>query len=170
MNKIIIFENQYVHFKIIGEMLSHHGFKVFPALDEDDDVTLQNFKEVMDPIRICINLAYGYELRMKAFAKVSSFIKHIKPDLIIVEFKLSSNSNSQSGIDLAMQLRNNDVDSPIMFLSQTPFNNIAVIKNIGAVVPPYKWITKGYSDDTIISSDYFNKEVIPQINMIIKER
>ena len=182
--KIAIFENQVIQFRCLYAFLRKRGFKVWPVSEKepdkpftDTDFQDDQFRELMNAVHVYLNLQYSslaigddqinqvddYRTRCRDYFLDS--LKEWKPDLIIIDHKLSAPMHSYDGFDLAGLLTDQGIKVPILFLSRSdPSSKVVMdgmqsIKNQDRVV----WRPKGYQGKLVLDDDFLCTVVLKDI-------
>lgn len=157
--RLLLIENQFVQFDQILSYLKSANFSVYPANDQ--------FKNFLDRIRVFLNERYDISRREKAFKDILVLLDDFKPELLIIDHILVGNHSAKNGIDLAQRLRKEKFKQPILFLSRTEQNHVDVCKHLPDIDQKTLWISKGYLGEDILDKDFFQKEVIENINLLL---
>lgn len=171
---IFLIENQIFQFIEIKKNLNNNGFIVYPDIPNNDTIieNIKEYKRFIDLIRILLNTRYGGiedgAKRKKALDKIIEIIHDKKPSLFIIDHILVGCHDAETGIDLAIKLRENNITNPIIFLSRTDENDVKIKKDFPKVDEPKSWIHKGYSGNRVNEPTYFNEHVIPEIEKLLK--
>lgn len=182
--KIAIFENQVIQFRCLYAFLRKRGFKVWPVSEKepdkpftDTDFQDDQFRELMNAVHVYLNLQYSslaigddqinqvddYRTRCRDYFLDS--LKEWKPDLIIIDHKLSAPMHSYDGFDLASLLMDKGINVPVLFLSRSdPSSKVVMdgmqsIKNKDRVV----WRPKGYQGKLVLDDDFLCTVVLKDI-------
>ena len=182
--KIAIFENQVIQFRCLYAFLRKRGFKVWPVSEKepdkpftDTDFQDDQFRELMNAVHVYLNLQYSslaiaddqinqvddYRTRCRDFFLDS--LKEWKPDLVIIDHRLSAPMHSYDGFDLASLLMDNGINVPVLFLSRSdPSSKVVMdgmqsIKNKDRVV----WRPKGYQGKLVLDDDFLCTVVLKDI-------
>lgn len=182
--KIAIFENQVIQFRCLYAFLRKRGFKVWPVSEKepdkpftDTDFQDDQFRELMNAVHVYLNLQYSslaigddqinqvddYRARCRDYFLDS--LKEWKPDLIIIDHKLSAPMHSYDGFDLASLLMDKGINVPVLFLSRSdPSSKVVMdgmqsIKNKDRVV----WRPKGYQGKLVLDDDFLCTVVLKDI-------
>lgn len=93
---------------------------------EDDEETLTHVENIIDRFMMKNSLAY----KVRKFNDYNeSFIKIMKEPTYSKVYILDIQLPSKSGIDIARNIRNNDVNSVIIFLTQHEELGLTILKN-----------------------------------------
>ena len=182
--KIAIFENQVIQFRCLYAFLRKRGFKVWPVSEKepdkpftDTDFQDDQFRELMNAVHVYLNLQYSslaigddqinqvddYRTRCRDYF-LESLIEW-KPDLVIIDHRLSAPMHSYDGFDLASLLMDNGINVPVLFLSRSdPSSKVVMdgmqsIKNKDRVV----WRPKGYQGKLVLDDDFLCTVVLKDI-------
>ncbi len=182
--KIAIFENQVIQFRCLYAFLRKRGFKVWPVSEKepdkpftDTDFQDDQFRELMNAVHVYLNLQYSslaigddqinqvddYRTRCRDYFLDS--LKEWKPDLVIIDHRLSAPMHSYDGIDLANLLMDKGINVPVLFLSRSdPSSKVVMdgmqsIKNKDRVV----WRPKGYQGKLVLDDDFLCTVVLKDI-------
>lgn len=159
LSRLIVIENQFYQFDKIYDYLEK--FEVFPNKDE--------FKKILDLVRITLNGRYCQSRRDDAFESLISEFIRFEPDLFIIDHILVGNYFAKNGIDFVKELQKRDFKQPIIFLSNTKPNTAEVISNLPSIQDSKLWIHKGYAGEEILDLDYFDKHVVKKIEIMLSE-
>jgi len=160
--KIYLIDNQVTQFKDICNKLKENGFEVVPS--EDD------FQKVLDYARIYLNKRYDPERRGRCINMLLDHIKANRPDLFIIDYKLTGCHDGRTGIHLALQLTGDDPELakiPVLFLSRTLYNEEDVRTELEDKKFNHGWVNKGYAGMWMTHGAFFEKEVIPEIDNLL---
>lgn len=182
--KIAIFENQVIQFRCLYAFLRKRGFKVWPVSEKEPDKPFMDtdfqddqFRELMNAVHVYLNLQYSslaigddqinqvddYRTRCRDYF-LESLIEW-KPDLVIIDHRLSAPMHSYDGFDLASLLMDNGINVPVLFLSRSdPSSKVVMdgmqsIKNKDRVV----WRPKGYQGKLVLDDDFLCTVVLKDI-------
>lgn len=165
--KILLVENQWFQFEEIAKLKCLKSYEIIPS--KDDYITL------IDNVRVWVNTEYNKEYRDVAIKFVKDFISNSNIELIIMDHILGGAFHCLTGVDLAVEINSNiniDKCMPILFLSKTEQsekNRMTKYENYKKIYSEdiyTKWIHKGYFGDEILSEEYFEKMVIPEIHKL----
>lgn len=186
--KIAIFENQVIQFRCLYAFLRRRGFKVWPISEknpaepyQDTDFQDDQFRELMNAVHVYLNLQYSslaidndqidqvvdYRTRCRDYFLDS--LKEWKPDLVIIDHKLSAPKHSYDGFDLASLLLDQGINVPILFLSRSDpsskevMDGMQSIKNKDRVV----WRPKGYQGKLVLDEDFLCTVVLKDITDLL---
>ncbi len=165
--KILLVENQKFQFdKIIGFNCLIY-YDLFPNEN--------NFIRFIDNVRVWVNSEYFAGYRNNALKYIKDFINENNIELIIMDHILGGAYHCLTGVDLAEEInRDKNIDDcmPVLFLSKTEQNEkhrMTKYENYKKKYPEdicTKWIHKGYFGDEILSEEYFEKMIIPEIHKL----
>jgi len=167
--KILLIENQKFQFNTIIDFNCLKYYDLFPLES--------SYILFIDNVRVWVNNQYKSDYRVKAINFVKDFIKQNQIELIIMDHILGGAYHCLTGIDLADEInKNKNIDNcmPVLFLSKTEQsekNRMTKYENYKKKYPEdicTKWIHKGYFGDEILSEEYFEKMVIPEIRKLFE--
>lgn len=131
--KIWVIENQIVQYRSLRDFLESKGHIVLPA--EED------FIEFIDHVRVSLNSRYG-----KRCPEAKNWViekgKIYAPDGIVMDHILVGPHDGGNGIDLAIELRKEGINVPIVFFSRTEINNPEVCEKLSQISDS-QWVSKG---------------------------
>lgn len=169
--KILVVDNQIRELEAVrGKLEKPYQCSIFPSKDD--------YKKVTDWVRIALNRRYEYDKKTDAEKLLLNYIIDTKPDLFIIDFKLSGCHDGHTGIELAIMLRarENFPETPVMFLTRAASNDEAVIdkkSSFESSDPTAKhtseWVNKGYAGMQLTTDHYFTKHVLTKIIKLLKE-
>lgn len=173
--KIVLIENQKVQFDTISSLFrdrpgSNIHYEIFP---KEKDYTL-----FLDCIKVYLNEYYKPVHNAFALKRLIDMIHNFRldqdntePHVFIIDHKLVGCHKSLSGIDLAIELRNNQgfKVQPMIFLSRTSKADPKVMEGLPHLSGIHEWIPKGYAGKEILDDEYFKKNVLNIIPGLIKK-
>lgn len=174
--KIVLIENQKTQFDTISDLFRDKPgpnihYEIFPKEGE--------FTLFIDNIKVYLNQYYKSEHNKSALKKLIEIIHNFKldtqdnsePDAFIIDHKLVGCHKSLSGIDLAIELRNNHgyQEQPMIFLSRTSKADPRVMEGLPHLSGVHEWIPKGYAGKEILDEEYFKNNVLDIIPKLINE-
>lgn len=172
MKKILLIENQYLQFRSIRAELQQHyreEIELHPKYNAADmELDRSEYVKIIDRVRVALSERYGTPENQVALNDLTDLIIHNHYHLIIIDHKLIGYDNAPTGIELATRLRDNNIRTPILFLSRTPENRSDVVERRRSMLAPYDWVSKGYSDHDLMESGYINESVITKIDRLLK--
>ncbi|MDT0608039.1 hypothetical protein [Croceitalea rosinachiae] len=164
--KVFLIENQYYHFKEIWQRLNEEKYVINPSWSTDKKQ--ETFKETIDLVRIYLNPRYTRKTRQHALEKLKKKINTFNPDLFIIDYVLVGNYYGETGVHLALKLRELGFSQPIVFLSNSEMKTANVISKYPKISGFKIWIYKGFAGKAILEGEYFTKEIIPRLRDILK--
>ena len=186
--KIAIFENQVIQFRCLYAFLRKRGFKVWPFSEKepdkpftDTDFQDDQFRELMNAVHVYLNLQYSslaigddqinqvddYRTRCRDY-----FLKSLiewKPDLVIIDHRLSAPMHSYDGFDLAGLLTDQGIKVPILFLSRSDPSSKVVMDGMQSVKNKDRvaWLPKGYQGQLVLNDDFLCTVVLNKIENLL---
>lgn len=182
--KVLIIENQQREFEKTRIELEKYEvppkYKVLYVIHNESN---DKFTNLATKFRIWVNERYGKKYREKALNYILGLAK--EADIIIMDYIIGGSHNCLTGIDLAEELVKKIKEEkgkvlPVLFLSKDKqvdrhkeyekfIKNLCGETDISLMT---RWITKGYSSDEILQSEYIKKHVIEDgiEKMLGKER
>ena len=167
--KILIVENQQRQHKEIVTCLGEF-YEVYP--DHHEYICF------IDNVRVWVNEGYKPDYRAVALTYLNNFIQeHEHFELILMDHKLGGAHKCKTGIDLAMELnrprKETNCELPVIFISKTEHTDENRIERFDAYQSKYpntsNWVHKGYFGDEILQPEFLEKNVIPEIESLLKK-
>ncbi|MET1260217.1 hypothetical protein ABV409_12785 [Flagellimonas sp. DF-77] len=164
--RVFVIENQYYHFKEIWQRLNEEEYDIYPTWSTNRKH--ETFKEVIDLVRVYLNPRYIKSIRKNALEQLETTIKDFNPNLFIIDYILVGNYYGETGLDLALKLRELGFQQPIVFLSNSEMKSAKVIGDYPKISGSKDWIYKGFAGKVVLEKEYFEKEIIPRLNELLK--
>jgi hypothetical protein len=171
--KILIIENQEFQY---SELL-HHLEKLDCLKKYDFYPTKDDYVCFIDNVRVWVNKEYKPNYITDALNYLNKFIVDKKIELILVDHILGGAHHCFTGIRLAEALNETRTTSntvlPVIFISKTEHTDKTRITDFESYKSKYpntsKWVHKGYFGDVILEPEFLKKNVVPEIEKLLKK-
>ena len=178
MSRILILENQIVHYRQLRDYLSEMDRAITPPNDDE-------FKLLISAVKVYLNKpGYESDYRNECWKfikkKIVSDDGELQVDLIVMDNKLGGSTLCRTGLDLAQDIWEIEYENekicaelPILFLSRTDYgerNRYNKLKELTDQKYNCHWLMKGFLGDDTLSKPYVKTTVNDEIEKLLNRK